>query len=223
MKPKIITILLLLIIAFSIVTLSGCWLLDNDSEDNSSNNVDNNGNSFNVDDDSGGGSYIPPADETLIGASFEDKLYADNEDIIIEVTLCTIYDKESIVKYYENNKYEKVDKEPYTKLYFFAYNPNLEFPQNEAHCMQMIKDSQLTVVHTVEEFCAENYPLYYLVGQPEPNKVEIKIPKSVFVEDAEWIGIYTLFKGRNYGFNIFYSIREDGIFISQWWQQIRRM
>lgn len=33
MKPKIISILLLLIIAFSTVTLSGCWLLDNDSED----------------------------------------------------------------------------------------------------------------------------------------------------------------------------------------------
>lgn len=204
MKSKIISILLLLIIAFSIVTLSGCWLFDNDSDDGDSSL------------DTDGSSGSKPARKYLMSSYFEDKLYRENEEIVLEVKLGILASKKQINDVYESLD-EPINKEPYTKLYIAAYNDNSNFPKSEYEFLQRMEDSQLTVLYTIEEFCAENYPLGngYNYDVEKLNSVQVKIPKELFVKNNNRVGIYAFVLGGCIGFDIYYKHQEDGIFISR--------
>ena len=84
--------------------------------------------------------------------------------------------------------------------------------------MERIKESKLTVVYTVEDFCGENYPIVsngYTIKNEDLNSVIVNIPKTLFVDNIGRIGIRTLFCGYGSGFYIYYKHQDNGIFISR--------
>ena len=82
---------------------------------------------------------------------------------------------------------------------------------------EKLNKSELTVIHVVEDFCTENYPLGngYNYDIEKLNSVQVKIPKTVFSEDVGTIGIRAFSCGTGAGITIYYKIQENGIFISE--------
>ena len=208
MKPKIISILLLLIIAFSTVTLSGCWLLNNDSDDGDSSL------------DTDGSSGSKPARSVEMWADFEDKLYTENEEIILEVRIGTSRSILDIIRFYEENGVIMDKDTSFIYIVAQAVSSVREYNENRINFFQGIKESKLTVIHKLEGFNNQNYPLrtgehYTHILVNELNTIQLKIPKNLFVENAKALMIYSVIGNEKMGFAIYYEIQDDGIFISK--------
>ena len=185
MKPKIISILLLLIIAFSIVTLSGCW---GQRDDNDNNVVDNNNDAVQDTDNSNDGVASTPSEPGDIANFRTEKSLFNINEVSGELV---IYSYASLKEFEYYSNLRKDEYHPYFDIIVHTYIPTY-FHNGIVFEHEWVKDC---FIERVDEnyYCEKKYFLYYpyvntLAGTPVQSR-QLSIPSEVFIGSVGLIRI----------------------------------